>query len=133
MSRWKDQQKTEKVQEETKIPSLEEFEEGMENEIDELHAAFRERYAKEQKRVLDVIDSNYYFVVCFSNHDQLNEFCDSIGLDPNAIYYDGREFARRINRALTTPDTTFPKVQPFGKDYVDRARTPAEVKAGGKK
>lgn len=135
MSKWRDQVQAEqkpakgkKAQPapEPENPTLEEFEQEMADSMDQLHQAFRERAAKEQQRVLDVCDSNYYFVVCFSNAQQLTEFCESVKLNPNEIYVDGREFAKKINRALKTPDTDFPKTQPFNKDYVKRARDMGE-------
>ena len=101
---------------------MEEFEDDMETGMEELHGAFRQRFEKEQKRVLDVCNADYYFVVCFSNKGQLDEFCSTVGLNPDEIYYDGRVFARKINRALKTPDTVFPKILPFSKDYTERAR-----------
>ena len=94
----------------------------MESDMERLHQAFRDRAAREQRRVVDVCDSNYYVVVCFSNREQLDEFCASIGLNADEIYMDGRDFAKKINRALKTPDTIFPKIQPFNRDYVRRAR-----------
>ena len=123
MSKWKDQKAKEAetpVQEEPQ--GLDEFEQSMSESIGELQNAFREKIVKEDKRVVDVVNCDYYFVVCFSNRDQLFEFCDSVGLNPNEIYIDGRQFAKKINRALKTPDTQFPKTQPFNKDYVKRAR-----------
>ena len=121
MSRWADQKKPK--QEEPQEPqTLEEFEEGTAAGMEKLHQAFRDRAAKEDQRVMDVVDCNYYFVVCFSNRAQLYEFCEKTGLNPDEIYIDGRAFARKINRALQTPDTKFPKVQPFNKDYVNRSR-----------
>ena len=122
MSKWADQKKAEKTQKKQEPAQLEEFEKAMEESVNSLQTAFREKIAKEDKRVQDVCNCDYYFVVCFSNRDQLFEFCDSVGLNPNEIYFDGREFAKKINRALKTPNTEFPKTQPFNKDYVNRAR-----------
>ena len=136
MSKWREQMEAEtkptkgkgkaQAQQPENDPTLEEFEQEMADSMDQLHQAFRDRAAKEQQRVLDVCDSNYYFVVCFSNAQQLNEFCDSVKLNPNEIYVDGREFAKKINRALKTPDTQFPQIQPFNKDYMKRARDMGE-------
>lgn len=124
MSKWKDQKEAEKTKQEEpqKIPTLKEFEESMDENARELHQAFRERAAREEQRVLDVVNCDYYFVVCFSNRKQLYEFCERTGLNPDEIYIDGRTFARKINRALETPDTDFPKTQPFNRDYAKRAR-----------
>ena len=126
MSKWKEQKAAEaKVAEKKKPepPSLEQFEEGMASDIDALHQAFRDRAKQEEKRFSDVCDSDYYFVVCFSNNAQLVEFCESVGLNPDEIYIDGREFARKIKRALKTPDSEPARIQPFNKDYVARARS----------
>lgn len=125
MSKWKEQKAAEikpVEQEKPDIPTLEEFEADMENGMEQLHQAFRDRAAKEQQRIMDVCDANYYFVVCFSNKRQLEEFCEKLKLNPDEIYIEGKEFARKVNRALQTPDTTFPKTQPFNKDYAERAR-----------
>lgn len=120
MSKWKDQRAAE-AKKEAPVPTLEELEAGFKEDFDELHNAFRDRAAKEQKRFMDVCDTGYYFTVCFSNRDQLIEFCESVGLDPDNMYMDGREFAKRIKRALKTPDTEYPKTQPFARDYVNRS------------
>ena len=123
MSSWKDQKAAEKAKPKKQEPqTLEEFEQAAADGMEKLHDEFRARAAKEDQRVLDVVNCDYYFVVCFSNRTQLYEFCDRTGLNPNEIYIDGREFAKKINRALQTPDTQFPKPQPFNKDYVSRAR-----------
>lgn len=125
MSKWKEAkeaeaQKTKKTGTET--PSLEKLEEEMAVRIDDLHQAFRDRAKQEEKRFADVCDSDYYFVVCFSNNGQLVEFCEGVGLNPDEIYIDGRDFARKIKKALKTPDTEPSKIQPFNRDYVSRAR-----------
>lgn len=127
MSGWKEARAREaeeaRLKQDTKKkPSLKEFEDGMAEDLKNVREVFRERAEKENKRFADVCDSDYYFVVCFSNKAQLQEFCDSVGLNSDEIYVDGREFAKRIKRTLSTPDTDFPKIQPFNKDYVDRAR-----------
>lgn len=124
MSKWADQKAAEQKKQEQQPQepqTLEEFEQATADGMEQLHQAFRDRAAKEDQRVLDVVNCDYYFVVCFSNRRQLFEFCDRTGLNPNEIYMDGREFARKINRALETPDTQFPKTQPFNRDYVKRA------------
>ena len=126
MSKWKEAreaeaQKASNKNKKDEVPSLEEFEKGMASDIDALHQAFRDRAKQEEKRFADVCDSDYYFVVCFSNNAQLLEFCDSVGLNPDEIYIDGRDFARKIRRALKTPDTEPSKIQPFNRDYLARA------------
>ncbi len=131
MSKWKQQR--EKEEEENKIPTLEEFEEGMKNEITDLQQAFRDRAANEQQRFADVCDTDYYFVVFFSNYDQMVEFCDTYHLDIDDLYIDGRKLARNIGKAIKTPDSAFPKIQPFNKDYVERSMTEEDIKQQHKK
>ena len=124
MSKWKEQKEAETKGEKQSQdpPTLEEFEQKQADGMEQLHQAFRERAAKEEKRMLDVVNCDYYFVVCFSNRDQLYEFCERAGLNPDEIYIDGRAFAKKINRALETPDTQFPKTQPFNREYAKRAQ-----------
>lgn len=125
MSRWKEQKEAEErkkqAQHQKEKPTLEEIEDGTLSEFDTLHEGFRERAAKENQRFYDVTNTDYYFVVCFSNNAQLVEFCESVGLNPDEIYMDGRQFAKKINRALKTPDTQFPKTQAFNRDFMERA------------
>lgn len=121
MSRWKEQKEAEKKPTPKADPNLADFEKSSEEGMEQLHEAFRARAAREEQRVIDVVNCDYYFVVCFSNRDQLYEFCEKTGLNPNEIYFNGKEFARKMNRAISTPDTEFPKVQPFNKEYVKRA------------
>lgn len=126
MSKWKDnreaEQQTARAEQDQQPMGMEELEAAFASDIDELHRAFRERTSKENKRFKDVYDTDYYFTVCFSNQEQMVEFCESVGLNSDQIYIDGREFARKIGKALKTADTEFPKTQPFNRDYVARAR-----------
>lgn len=125
MSKWKEMRGAEaktKEKEKPETPTLDALEQDMADSIDALHQAFRDRAKQEEKRFADVCDSDYYFVVCFSNNEQLVEFCDSIGINPDEIYVDGRELARKIRRALKTADSEPAKIQPFNRDYVARSR-----------
>ena len=122
MSRWADEKKKESVKgKKEDIPTLADHEQAVDEAITELQQAFRDRNEKEQSRFKDVCDSNYYFVVCFSNRPQMEEFCKKVGLDSDEIYIDGREFAKKIGKALEKPDTEFPKTQAFSKSWTDRA------------
>ena len=125
MSKWKETREAEirEQQEAEERQKLEDSEKELASIVEEseLLQKFKERHAKESKRRQDVTDSNYYFVVCFSNNDQLKEFCDQFGLNPDLLYMDGKYFAKNVNKALQTPDTDFPRVQAGSKDYRDRA------------
>ena len=120
MSKWKDLH--DKPEEVTMVPSLEDFEQEMDEQLDDAQKAFRERITKEEKRLKDACDCNYYFTVFFQNSAQLYEFCDKFGIDRDLLYVDGRELAKQFNKALETKDMAFPKIQQFNKDYVARAR-----------
>ena len=103
-------------------PTLEEFEASMTEQLDDAQKAFRDRISREEKRMKDACDCNYYFTVYFQNSEQLFEFCDKFGISRDALYVDGRQLAKQCKRALETEDTVFPKTQPFNRDYVERAR-----------
>ena len=125
MSKWKEQREAEERaarEEEEKKATLKDFEDGVAGDLNTIQAAFRERMKNEEKRTKDVCDANYYFTVYFSNFDQLKEFCTNFNLDCNQMYIDGREFSKQLKKSLKTPDTEFPRTQPFNKDYVSRAR-----------
>lgn len=124
MSKWKEAKEAEeRQQEEEERLSLEQTEETYHEIVEEseLLRKFKERHEKESKRRQNVTDSNYYFVVCFSNSAQLREFCEKFRLNPDQLYVDGREFAKNVNRALSSPDTDFQTRYGGSKDYADRA------------
>ena len=114
--------KEQKQQEEQAIPTLEEFESGMLDDIDDVAKGFRERASREAQRFEDVCDTDYYFVVVFSNKTQLMEFCDKFGVDFDDLYVDGRKWARKLGKKIECQDSVFPKIQPVNKDYAARAR-----------
>lgn len=124
MSSWKQMRDDEEEVQQCEDPqsTLEEVEAAMRQEATDLQKAFRDRAKKENQRFQDVCDTDYYMTVCFSNRAQMEEFCESVGLDADEIFIDGREFARKIGKALKTPDSQFPKVQAFNRDYVALAR-----------
>ena len=82
MSKWKEARQAEQkaAEKQNDIPSLDELEDELNEGIDTLQQAFRDRAEKEEKRFQDVCDSAYYFVVCFSNNAQLVELRQYIGL-----------------------------------------------------
>lgn len=124
MSKWKETKEAEaRQQEEEERLTLEQTETAYHEIVEEseLLRKFKERHEKESKRRQDVTDSNYYFVVCFSNSAQLHEFCDKFKLNPDQLYIDGREFAKKVNKALSAPDTDFQSRYGSSKDYADRA------------
>lgn len=121
MSNWAKEKAKDTKPSNKDTPTLQEHENEVKQELTKLQKEFRERNEQEQKRFKDVCDSNYYFTVCFQNREQLNEFCDMVGLDSEELYFDGREFAKKIGRILKSPDSEFPKTQAFSKDWTNRA------------
>ena len=124
MSRWKEQREAEKSaakeeQAKQESQSLEEIEESFKEALntDALLQSFMDKRFKEDKRMNDVINSDFYFCVCFNNVRQLIEFCERFGLNPDEIYMDGRQVARQLGRALREPDVPLPKTQGLNKDY----------------
>ena len=135
MSRWKSiQQEEEKIvkteeaeaqpEEQEEPIGMEAVEEGFKEELDAALVAFMDRRKKETKRFADIVDSNFYFCVCFSNQEQMLEFCEKFGLNPDLRYYDGREIAKAFKKALVTPDSSIPKEKGRSKDYEARALKP---------
>lgn len=45
-------------------------------------------------------ESTHYFVVCFNNSDQLQEFCDAANLDYSELYMSGKAFMRGMRRLV---------------------------------
>lgn len=144
MSRWKQQKEAEMVKELPKVENseqveavdapddgetLEDVEQGFKNDlnIDEALSSFAKRRSREAGRFTDITDTSYYFTVCFTNLDQLVEFCESFGLDAQRMYFDGREIAKAFNKAMKKPDTLRPKEQGINADYVRLARGKIEL------
>lgn len=125
MSRWKEQREAEETrQEKPEQPaSLSEIEKSFEEALntDALLQSFMDKRHKEAGRMDDIIDTNYYFCVCFNNFNQLVEFCERFDLNADEIYMDGREVAKQFKRALREPDLEMPKTQGLNKDYANRA------------
>lgn len=125
MSKWKEQREAEKqaAQEVEEKVTLEQSEKDFHEIVEEseLLKKFKERHEKESKRRQGVTDSRYYFVVCFSNNEQLVEFCDKFKLRSEQLYMDGKEFSKKVGKALDAPDTQFPRYHTAGADYAKRA------------
>ena len=100
---------------------MEAVEQAFNDQLDDALVAFKEKRETEKKRFGDVIDTNYYFVVCFTSNEQMLEFCDKFGLDKDYKYYDGRTIARKFNKALETADMKAPREKGISKEYAERA------------
>ena len=128
MSRWAEMQKAESVPEEPEVrpeaPGMEAVEKDMDEGYDEALMAFKERREKEAKRFREITDTNHYMVLCFTTNTQLVEFCNTFGIDVKYRYYDGREVARRLNKALKSPDVAMPREKGRTKEYTELAMEP---------
>lgn len=102
--------------------SLEDFEKAVEEELGDVEKSFRERMANENKRFRDMCDTEYWVAVCFTSREQKEEFLRSMDLPVDEKYIDGREMARKCNRAVKTPDLKFAKIGKPNKAFLDRIR-----------
>lgn len=126
MSSWKErreaEQKAEQAKKAEKEATLADIEKDFDDAIKETRQKFIEAVDKEKaNRHSDAMDANYYFCVYFSNYAQLKEFCEKFGLDSDEIYMDGRDFAKKVGKALQTPDSKFLREKPINRDYASRA------------
>ncbi len=132
MSKWAEQRQREvEAQEAEKrakeeVPqgeaALEGFEQGFKDALQEARDAFNDSWKKEKDMRHSVgVDTNFYFCVYFKDFPQLKEFCDKFGLDANQIFIDGKEFSRKLGKAIQTPDPEFAKEKPLNRDYIARS------------
>lgn len=67
-------------------------------ELDALAKGFRQRRAQEEDRFQNATDSRYYFVVCFSNNADRDEFLGSMhmGLQEGDWWINGYDLAKHL-------------------------------------
>lgn len=102
--------------------TLEQVESETLDELSEVEKSFRERMVNENKRFRDMCDTEYWVAVCFTSREQKEEFLRSLDLPIEEKYIDGREMARKINRAIKTPDLKFAKISKPSKALMDRIK-----------
>ena len=125
MSKWKELHNEAPAQPEPEEPAgMDAVEQGFEEQLDEALVAFKQKRETENKRFGDVTDCGYYFTVCFTSRAQMDEFCDTFGLDKDLRYHDGRQLSRTLGKALRTADPGIPKEKGRNKDYAARAMKP---------
>lgn len=121
MAYWdKREPKREEPEEEDDI-TLEELEKQTLEDLGEVEKSFRERMKQENKRFLDMCDTEYWFCVCFTSRAQKEELLKLLKMDVDEKYIDGRELAKAIKKELKTPDLTFAKIKGADKDFSARA------------
>ena len=84
-----------------------------EAEISDALRAFKAKSTREDARVLDATDSEFWIAVCFQNRKQKEEFLKKIGQDLALAdkYLDGMEVARLLGITLETPFEQMPKAK----------------------
>lgn len=103
------------------LPGLEELEDQTLDDLGEVEKSFRERMKTENKRFLDMCDTEYWFCVCFTSRAQKEELLKLLKMDVDEKYIDGRELAKAIKKELKTPDLTFAKIKGADKEFSARA------------
>lgn len=101
--------------------TLESLEGEVLEEIGEIEKSFRERMKNENKRFLDMCDTEYWFCVCFTSRAQKEEMLETLGLPLDEKYIYGRDFAKAVKAQLKTPDLKFAKIKRPNRDFMDRS------------
>lgn len=121
---WTDEKKKE-IEEENEnsddLLNLDETERLTSNIVSGISTGLKSRMKRENQRMKDVCDSAYYFVVCFTNREQMLEFFEKYDIDPEK-FVNGVKLARKLGKPLETPNTIFPSVRGIDKDYARRAK-----------
>lgn len=121
MAYWDKREPKHQEPEEQNMPGLDELEEQVAGEIGEAEKGFRERMKAENKRFLDMCDTEYWFCACFTSRAQKEELMKLLHLNPDEKYIDGRQLAKAIKKELKTPDLIFAKTKGADKDFSSRA------------
>ena len=101
--------------------SLENVEAECLEEMGEVEKGFRERMKAENDRFRDMCDTEYWGCLCFKSRAQKEEFLQSVGMETDLKYIDGREMARAVKRPVRTPDLQFAKIKAPDKEFSARA------------
>lgn len=116
---WADRKREER-EESGDLLSMEETERLTADIVSDIDKGLKTKMAREKQRMKDVCDSAFYFVCCFTNQEQMLEFFDNFGIDPEK-YVNGVQLARALGKPLETPSTNFPKTRGIDKDFKKRA------------
>lgn len=122
MGYWDKREPEEAVKVEVDDVSLEALESEVLEELGDVEKSFRERMAAENKRFRDMCDTEYWFCVCFTSRAQKEEMLETLGLELDEKYIDGREFAKAVKAQLKTEDLKFARIKKPNRDFANRAR-----------
>ena len=91
-------------------------------EISELLAGFKQRAQRENDRVVEVQDSEYWFCVCFQTRAQKDEFLEKAKLmQYGDKYLDGMKVAKTFGIELESPVPPARNTRPFDREFVNIA------------
>jgi hypothetical protein len=90
-----------------------------EAELSELLEGFKNRANRENDRMLEATDSEFWFCVCFQTREQKEEFLTKSNLmDVGDKYLDGMLVAEELKIKLTSRVPDMPKHRAFDKEYI---------------
>lgn len=121
MGYW-DKKSEKAVEQETPTMSLGQYEVLAEQKLEEDGEYLSRKMVAHKDRFDKVTSDGFWFCVYFNTDAQKEEFLQSIGLEKNCRYLDGREFAKAINRPLKTPNFDFGSEKLPVKEFKERAR-----------
>lgn len=101
--------------------NLDQLEEVCYKELGEVEKSFRQRMEDENKRFRDMCDTEYWFCACFTSREQKEEFLNSLGLDPEEKYIDGKDLAKAVKRPIKAPDIKFARIGKGSDEYLSRS------------
>jgi LPS O-antigen subunit length determinant protein (WzzB/FepE family) len=91
-------------------------------EVSEVLEGFRRRAERENQRMTDAIDSEYWVALCFQTREQKEEFLHKAGLiDLGDKYLDGMKVARALKIKLSSRVPDLPQPRKFDDEYVSIA------------
>jgi hypothetical protein len=106
------------------VPVNSNVEEDVEKELSDILQGFKGRADKENQRILDATDSEYWVAVCFQTREQKEEFLKKIGVDMETMgdkYIDGMELAKIMGIKLESRVPAMPRYRAFDTEYVNMA------------
>lgn len=85
---------------------------GSEEELSELLKGFKSRADREDTRMIDATDSEYWICICFQTREQKEEFLDLLHLlDIGDKYLDGMQVAKRLGLSLKSRIPDMPRLR----------------------
>jgi hypothetical protein len=99
-----------------------EMEQAPREEMNAILQGFKSRSEREDQRVLDATDSEYWVALCFQTREQKEEFLNKLRLiDLGDKYIDGMKAAKVLGVKLESRIPDMPRHRPFDREYLDIA------------